>query len=113
MPFAAKFSASKHYNLAVVIYNSAEMRSVTCRDGFEVDCENALKLVLMARGWARGCSSASIALLDHLVTNCLLPGHAKEMDEVMESLPLMVGVVCSSLFLVFPNTRYGIACMTA
>ncbi|RRT63909.1 hypothetical protein GW17_00053980 [Ensete ventricosum] len=54
---------------------------------------------------------AAIALSDHRVTNCLFPGHAKEMDEVMESFPLMVGVVCSGLFLVFPNTRYGIGCM--
>nr|CAD1826446.1 unnamed protein product [Ananas comosus var. bracteatus] len=36
-----------------------------------------------------------------------------EMDEVMESFPLMVGVVCSALFLVFPNTRFGIGCMAA
>ncbi|KAM7269198.1 hypothetical protein ACFE04_024695 [Oxalis oulophora] len=53
----------------------------------------------------------AIAFSDHRVTDCLLPGHVKEMDEVMESFPLMVGVVCSSLFLVFPNTRYGIGCM--
>ncbi|XP_072973302.1 protein DMP9-like [Typha angustifolia] len=56
---------------------------------------------------------AAIALSDHRVTNCLFPGKAKEMDEVMESFPLMVGVVCSGLFLVFPNTRYGIGCMAA
>ncbi|KAK4753571.1 hypothetical protein SAY87_001675 [Trapa incisa] len=55
----------------------------------------------------------AIALSDHRVTNCLVPGHAKEMDEVMESLPLMVGIVCSSIFLIFPNTRYGIGCMSA
>ncbi|CAA7401110.1 unnamed protein product [Spirodela intermedia] len=56
---------------------------------------------------------AAIALSDHRVTNCLLPGREKEMDEVMESFPLMVGVVCSGLFLVFPNTRYGVGCMAA
>nr|BBF17109.1 male gamete membrane protein [Lilium longiflorum] len=56
---------------------------------------------------------AAIALSDHRVTNCLFPGHLKEMDEVMESFPLMVGVVCSGLFLVFPNTRFGIGCMAA
>ncbi|XP_058069004.1 protein DMP9-like [Magnolia sinica] len=55
----------------------------------------------------------AIAFSDHRVTDCLFPGHVKEMDEVMESFPLMVGVVCSSLFLVFPNTRYGIGCMAA
>ncbi|XP_059670346.1 protein DMP8-like [Cornus florida] len=53
----------------------------------------------------------AIAFSDHRVTNCVFPGHEKEMDEVMESFPLMVGIVCSSLFLVFPNTRYGIGCM--
>lgn len=56
---------------------------------------------------------AAIALTDHRVTNCLFPGHEKEMDEVMESFPLMVGIICSGLFLVFPNTRYGIGCMAS
>ncbi|OAY70731.1 uncharacterized protein LOC109706844 [Ananas comosus] len=56
---------------------------------------------------------AAIALSDHRVTNCLFPGQRAEMDEVMESFPLMVGVVCSALFLVFPNTRFGIGCMAA
>lgn len=56
---------------------------------------------------------AAIALSDHRVTNCLFPGHRKEMDEVMESFPLMVGVVCSGLFLVFPNTRFGVGCIAA
>ncbi|XP_078441370.1 protein DMP9-like [Wolffia australiana] len=56
---------------------------------------------------------AAIALSDKRVTDCLLPGRQKEMDELMESFPLMVGVVCSGLFLIFPNTRYGIGCMAA
>lgn len=55
----------------------------------------------------------SIAFSDHRVTDCLFPHHAKEMDEVMKSFPLMVGVICSTLFLVFPNTRYGIGCSAA
>lgn len=53
----------------------------------------------------------AIAFSDRRVTGCLFPGHEKEMDEVMEGFPLMVGIVCSGLFLVFPNTRYGIGCM--
>ncbi|KAJ8774891.1 hypothetical protein K2173_019895 [Erythroxylum novogranatense] len=55
----------------------------------------------------------AIAFSDHRVTNCLFPRHVKEMDQVMESFPLMVGVACSGLFLVFPNTRYGIGCMAS
>lgn len=55
----------------------------------------------------------AIAFSDHRVTNCLFKGHEKEMDQVMESFPLMVGVVCSGLFFVFPTTRYGIGCMAS
>lgn len=55
----------------------------------------------------------AIAFSDRRVTGCLLPGKEKEMDQVMESFPLMVGIVCSALFLVFPTTRYGVGCMTA
>ncbi|GKV08737.1 hypothetical protein SLE2022_191830 [Rubroshorea leprosula] len=55
----------------------------------------------------------AIAFSDRRVTNCVFPGHEKEMDQVMESFPLMVGIVCSGLFLVFPTTRYGIGCMSA
>ncbi|CDP00855.1 unnamed protein product [Coffea canephora] len=55
----------------------------------------------------------AIAFSDHRVTDCLFPNHTKEMDEAMQSFPLMVGVICSGLFLVFPNTRYGIGCSAA
>ncbi|KAK3132023.1 hypothetical protein QOZ80_6AG0514750 [Eleusine coracana subsp. coracana] len=56
---------------------------------------------------------AAIALSDYRVSACVLPGHGKEMKEVMESFPLMVAAVCSGLFLMFPNTRYGIGCLAA
>ncbi|XVE83773.1 hypothetical protein DITRI_Ditri16bG0113400 [Diplodiscus trichospermus] len=55
----------------------------------------------------------AIAFSDNRVTNCVFPGHEKEMDQVMESFPLMVGIICSGLFLVFPTTRYGVGCMAA
>ncbi|KAK6159947.1 hypothetical protein DH2020_003328 [Rehmannia glutinosa] len=55
----------------------------------------------------------AIALSDHRVTGCVFPGHAAELDEVMQSFPLMVGIICSGLFLVFPTTRYGIGCVSA
>lgn len=56
---------------------------------------------------------AAIALSDYRVSACILPGHGKEMKEVMESFPLMVAALCSGLFLMFPNTRYGIGCLAA
>ncbi|KAI3960263.1 hypothetical protein MKW98_016987 [Papaver atlanticum] len=48
---------------------------------------------------------------DRRVTHCLLRKHVKEIDDVMESFPLIVGVICSWLYLVFPNTRYGVGCI--
>ncbi|KAJ4954022.1 hypothetical protein NE237_030854 [Protea cynaroides] len=53
----------------------------------------------------------AIAFSDKRVTNCLFPGHVDDLDEIMQTFPLMVGIVCSGLFLIFPNTRYGIGCM--
>ncbi|KAK7340549.1 hypothetical protein VNO77_21255 [Canavalia gladiata] len=55
----------------------------------------------------------AIAFSDHRVTNCLFPGHEKDMEQVRESFPLMVGIVCSSLFLVFPTSRRGIGFMSS
>ncbi|KAK7295374.1 hypothetical protein RJT34_18281 [Clitoria ternatea] len=54
----------------------------------------------------------AIAFSDHRVTNCLFPGREKDMEQVRESFPLMVGVVCSGLFLIFPTSRRGIGCMS-
>ncbi|XP_057530711.1 protein DMP8-like [Amaranthus tricolor] len=53
----------------------------------------------------------AIALSDHRVTKCVIPGHAKEMVEVMQSFPLMIGVVCTCLFLLLPKSRFGVGCM--
>ncbi|KAK4402996.1 protein DMP9 [Sesamum angolense] len=55
----------------------------------------------------------AIAFSDHRVAGCVFPGNAAELDEVMQSFPLMVGIICSGLFLVFPTTRYGIGCVSA
>ncbi|GAB2287868.1 hypothetical protein Dimus_022224 [Dionaea muscipula] len=49
----------------------------------------------------------AIALSDGRVTKCLFPRHELEVEEVMQSFPLMVAVLCSGLFLVFPTSRYA------
>lgn len=54
----------------------------------------------------------AIAFSDHRVTDCLFPGHQKEMDQVIQSFPLMVATICSTLFLIFPNSRHGVGCMS-
>lgn len=47
----------------------------------------------------------ALAISDHRVTNCLFRGHEKDAEEMMQSFPLIVEIVCSGLFLVFPRSR--------
>ena len=49
----------------------------------------------------------AIALSDQRVSDCLFREHAKDIAEVMESFPPLVGIICSAVFLVIPNSRYG------
>ncbi|XP_059651102.1 protein DMP8-like [Cornus florida] len=49
----------------------------------------------------------AFAFSDHRVTDCVFPGFEKEMYEMMESFPWMIGFVCSSLFFVLPAARSG------
>ncbi|VYS45486.1 unnamed protein product [Arabidopsis thaliana] len=54
----------------------------------------------------------AIAFSDRRVTGCLFPGKEKEMDQVMESFPLMVGIVCRLCFLFFrPVDTVSDACL--
>ncbi|KAL5143548.1 Protein DMP8 [Glycine soja] len=41
------------------------------------------------------------------------PGREKDMEQVRESFLLMVGIVCTGLFLIFPTFRHGIGWMSA
>lgn len=51
---------------------------------------------------------AAIALLDDNVVRCLYPAPKHETKEVLDMLPIGIGVFCSLLFVVFPTTRHGI-----
>lgn len=85
--------------------------------GLEVDVPKDDKFRVSLSDFVHAIMSAlvfvAIAMSDYRVTGCVFPGHSKEVDEVMQSFPLMVGIICSGLFLVFPTTRYGIGCVSA
>ncbi|CAM8905829.1 hypothetical protein QQ045_010214 [Rhodiola kirilowii] len=51
---------------------------------------------------------AAIALFDRNVVNCFYPSPSKEANEVLTSLPIAIGVICSMVFVTFPSTRRGI-----
>ncbi|CAO2210431.1 unnamed protein product [Urochloa humidicola] len=49
-----------------------------------------------------------VAARDKNVVRCLCPAPARETEEVLDILPLGVGVICSLLFVAFPTRRHGI-----
>ncbi|KAI9111371.1 hypothetical protein K1719_017061 [Acacia pycnantha] len=89
---------------------------VVFRHGLEVEVPKEERFKLGLTDLVQAVMSVmvflAIAMSDHRVLDCVFPGHVRDMEVVMESFPLMVGVVCSSLFLVFPTSRHGVGCMT-
>ncbi|KAF8411123.1 hypothetical protein HHK36_003662 [Tetracentron sinense] len=51
---------------------------------------------------------SAIALFDENVVNCFYPAPSEETKELLTTLPVGVGVICSMLFVVFPTSRHGI-----
>ncbi|KAL2904478.1 Protein DMP5 [Bienertia sinuspersici] len=49
-----------------------------------------------------------VALRDKNVVNCFYPNPSHQLQEVLDILPIGVGLLCSLLFVAFPTTRHGI-----
>ncbi|XP_023518280.1 protein DMP4-like [Cucurbita pepo subsp. pepo] len=50
----------------------------------------------------------AVALFDENVVNCFYPSPSNAAKEILTSLPVGIGVVCSMLFVLFPTRRHGI-----
>ncbi|XP_078158752.1 protein DMP3-like [Carex rostrata] len=50
----------------------------------------------------------AVALRDKNVISCFYPNPGQETQEVLDIIPLSIGVLCSLLFVVFPTRRHGI-----
>ncbi|XP_020593966.1 uncharacterized protein LOC110034060 [Phalaenopsis equestris] len=50
----------------------------------------------------------AVSLRDKNVVQCFYPSPDTKTKEVLDILPLGIGVICSMLFVVFPTTRHGI-----
>jgi|UniRef100_A0A2N9HVH3 hypothetical protein len=64
------------------------------------------------RDWAHAILSVlvfgAVALRDKNVVQCFYPMPRKETQEVLNILPIGIGIICSLCFTVFPTTRHGI-----
>ncbi|PKI53057.1 hypothetical protein CRG98_026637 [Punica granatum] len=50
----------------------------------------------------------AVALRDRNVVSCLYPAPGHEVQEVLDIVPIGIGLICSLLFMVFPTRRHGI-----
>lgn len=50
----------------------------------------------------------AVALKDKNVLSCFYPRPKHETQEVLDIVPIGIGLICSFLFVVFPTTRHGI-----
>uniref|UniRef100_A0A5B6YYG3 Uncharacterized protein n=1 Tax=Davidia involucrata TaxID=16924 RepID=A0A5B6YYG3_DAVIN len=50
----------------------------------------------------------AMALRDKNVLSCFYPTPTHETQEVLDIVPLGIGLICSLLFVVFPTRRHGI-----
>lgn len=50
----------------------------------------------------------AVALRDKNVVQCFYPTPGKETQEVLNIVPIGIGIICSLLFTVIPTTRHGI-----
>ncbi|KAL7000474.1 hypothetical protein U1Q18_001626 [Sarracenia purpurea var. burkii] len=51
---------------------------------------------------------AAVALFDQNVVRCFYPTSSDKAKELLSTLPVAVGVICSLLFVAFPTKRHGI-----
>ncbi|KAL1358344.1 hypothetical protein HN51_003636 [Arachis hypogaea] len=51
---------------------------------------------------------SAVALRDKNVVSCFYPRPQHETQEVLDIVPVAMGLLCSLLFVVFPTTRHGI-----
>ncbi|KAE9452551.1 hypothetical protein C3L33_15554, partial [Rhododendron williamsianum] len=96
-----------------ICYGFATTRGMWVIDGSEtLPPEEAAKYRLKFIDFMHAFMSilvfSAVALFDQNVVNCFYPRPSDEAKEVLASLPIGIGVVCSMLFVVFPTQRHGI-----
>ncbi|PKA59090.1 hypothetical protein AXF42_Ash001183 [Apostasia shenzhenica] len=67
-----------------------------------------LRLVDFAHAFMSVMVYAAVALLDRDLVSCYCPLPSKELQQVFEILPVVMGIIGSGFFVAFPTTRHGI-----
>ncbi|KAH6773667.1 transmembrane protein [Perilla frutescens var. hirtella] len=74
----------------------------------EMAAKYKLKFIDFAHAFMSALVFTAITLFDQNVVNCFYPEPSTGTQELLESLPVGIGVICSMLFVAFPTKRHGI-----
>lgn len=96
-----------------VCYGFATFKGLWVIDGStklppEVAARYQLRFMDFLHGLISVLVFAAVALFDQNVVSCFFPAPSDETQEILTSLPVGIGVICSMLFVVFPTQRHGI-----
>lgn len=96
-----------------VCYGFATFRGMWVIDGStdlppEVAAKYRVRFIDFMHAFMSIVVFAAVALFDQDVVNCFYPAPSDETKELLTTLPIGIGVICSMLFVVFPTKRHGI-----
>lgn len=96
-----------------VCYGFATIRGLWVIDGSttlppELAAKYPLRFIDFLHAFMSILVFAAVALFDQEVVNCFYPTPSDEAKELLTTLPVGIGVICSMLFVVFPTKRHGI-----
>ncbi|KAH6790340.1 transmembrane protein [Perilla frutescens var. frutescens] len=74
----------------------------------EMAAKYKLKFIDFAHAFMSALVFTAITLFDQNVVNCFYPEPSTGTQELLASLPVGIGVICSMLFVAFPTKRHGI-----
>lgn len=111
--FILSFTDSFRDERGKVWYGLATFRGMWIIDGtISLPDEQAkryrLRLIDFFHAFLSALVFSAVAFLDHNVVACLLPMPSEEAKELLSTMPIAIGVICSLLFVALPTTRHGI-----
>lgn len=111
--FLLSFTDSFKDQQGNVCYGFAKIRGLWVIDGSttlppELAGKYSLRFIDFLHAFMSILVFAAVALFDQEVVNCFYPTPSDEAKELLTTLPIGIGVICSMLFVVFPTKRHGI-----
>uniref|UniRef100_A0A2N9G0G6 Uncharacterized protein n=1 Tax=Fagus sylvatica TaxID=28930 RepID=A0A2N9G0G6_FAGSY len=111
--FLLSFTDSFRDKKGNVCYGFATMRGLWVIDGSatlspELAAEYQLRFIDFVHAFMSILVFVAVALFDMNVVSCFFPAPSDESQEILTSLPVGIGVICSMLFVAFPTKSHGI-----